>query len=418
MRKTRLFILFLLSLVLPFLTARIVLAQGITVDPTGPIFLPSEIWYPGKNLTREITVTNNADVIHLIGINSVNESESKSLSQVIYLTISDESFTCRYGCGLDIKNLAQFWQESNLDGIYLGDLNAGSSVDYYFSATMDPLAGNQYQEAVATFDLVFGLAPTLPTPTPTPVVDGTVAGASTNGDDGVGGEAPCSAPEPGAPFSLTAAPAGVGQILLSWLPPTTGTVTHYAIVYGTSSGNYLYGNTNVGSGTTYVVSGLSSGVRYYFVVVAVNDCAAGLYSNEASAVAGGVLGVFTPEEPAEEFEVLGEETEPGQIAGGESIEVGGVEGAVAEKVCFWWLVFSLIVLVFNTWYLYEYRERMKSEKWRWFVLAITGVLAFFADRFMHQWWMPSRFCHYMWLLASLAFAVPGGIWLFYWRKEE
>ena len=49
---------------------------------------------------------------------------------------------------------------------------------------------------------------------------------------------------------------------------------------GKKPGNYFYGATNIGSQTSYTVSGLKSCTDYYFIVTAVNDCASSGYSNE------------------------------------------------------------------------------------------------------------------------------------------
>ncbi len=63
-------------------------------------------------------------------------------------------------------------------------------------------------------------------------------------------------------------------------------VSNYLVSYGTVSGKYIYGNTNIGpQGTTsFTVGSLSGNKKYYFVVAANNNCGTGGYSNEMSVV--------------------------------------------------------------------------------------------------------------------------------------
>ena len=83
--------------------------------------------------------------------------------------------------------------------------------------------------------------------------------------------------------------AGAHSITLTWTD-AANPVSYYLVSYGLSSGNYIYGNPNIGGqGTTsYTVGGLNTGTKYYFVIRAGNGCAPGNYSNEMSAVPGGV----------------------------------------------------------------------------------------------------------------------------------
>ena len=73
-------------------------------------------------------------------------------------------------------------------------------------------------------------------------------------------------------------------------------MTHYTLAYGTEPGNYQYGVPNTGNVTSYLVSGLTPGVTYYFAVYGVNECAPSARSNEVAtsgAVGGQVLGATT-----------------------------------------------------------------------------------------------------------------------------
>jgi hypothetical protein len=78
---------------------------------------------------------------------------------------------------------------------------------------------------------------------------------------------------------------------LSW--SAVSPVTHYAISYGLSSGNYIYGVSNTGNTTSFTVSELDPGSNYCFAVRAVNDCAPSSLSNEICT--GVVLGAVAPQ---------------------------------------------------------------------------------------------------------------------------
>lgn len=94
----------------------------------------------------------------------------------------------------------------------------------------------------------------------------------------------------GAPMLKSAVSNGSGQIKLTWTE-VGDPVSYYLVAYGTESKKYIYGNPNVGGkGTTsYTINDLANGKTYYFVVRAGNGCAPGSFSNELSAVAGGVI---------------------------------------------------------------------------------------------------------------------------------
>ena len=75
-----------------------------------------------------------------------------------------------------------------------------------------------------------------------------------------------------------------GQVTLYW--DAVGGSDHYALAYGQTSGNYIYGATDVGSGTQYTISGLTPGQRYYIVVAgATNNNDSSPFSAEVSALA-------------------------------------------------------------------------------------------------------------------------------------
>lgn len=108
--------------------------------------------------------------------------------------------------------------------------------------------------------------------------------------------ASCTDGAPGSTPQLTSAVAnGSSQITLTFTN-STNPVTNYLLAYGLSSGQYIYGNPNVGGqGTTsYTVNSLAKGTTYYFAVKAVNGCTPGSFSNEVSANTTGGVVASTP----------------------------------------------------------------------------------------------------------------------------
>ena len=194
-----------------------------------------------------------------------------------------------------------------------------------------------------------------PTPTPTPPAGGGGEGGGTGGGGGQGGGggvggasiSVCTDPAPGsAPILLSATAIADNRATLSWLL-ATDPVTYYLVAYGTSSGNYQFGNPNVGGHDTisYTVGQLSGGTTYYFVVRAGNGCTPGPFSNELSAyVPGGFIAG-----PAEGFieGVLGETTEEATETAVLAAEEGTVEGAATCERCLWWpfLLTELVLLL-------------------------------------------------------------------------
>lgn len=73
------------------------------------------------------------------------------------------------------------------------------------------------------------------------------------------------------------------DVTLSWDPSSEQQVSGYKIYYGTASRSYS-SNTNIGKVTTYKVTGLANGTRYYFAVTSYNTSGnESAYSNEVSA---------------------------------------------------------------------------------------------------------------------------------------
>jgi FG-GAP-like repeat/Viral BACON domain/Fibronectin type III domain len=71
---------------------------------------------------------------------------------------------------------------------------------------------------------------------------------------------------------LRAASASAGQLTLAWNPVTSSNISTYRLAYGTTSGVYTT-TLDVGNVTTYTLTGLTVGVRYFFVAFAVDTSA-------------------------------------------------------------------------------------------------------------------------------------------------
>jgi len=111
---------------------------------------------------------------------------------------------------------------------------------------------------------------------------------------------PCNYNAPGSTPKLTSAVAnGTNQITLTWTD-ASDPVSYYLLAYGITSGQYIYGNPNIGGQgiTSYTVSNLAKGTTYYFAIKAVNGCTPGNFSNEVSATTTGGV-VVTPATPAD-----------------------------------------------------------------------------------------------------------------------
>ena len=115
----------------------------------------------------------------------------------------------------------------------------------------------------------------------TAMLSGTLAFAS-------GSNEPSPVPvPPGPPTGLAALASGASQVGLSWTAPVSDgglPVFGYDVYDGTSSGaeSTLLTDSPV-PGTSYTVSGLASGVTYYFDVTAVNRAGQSIPSNQAHA---------------------------------------------------------------------------------------------------------------------------------------
>jgi hypothetical protein len=105
----------------------------------------------------------------------------------------------------------------------------------------------------------------------------------------------CTTSAPAAPQLTSAVANANNQITLTWTD-SANPVSYYLVSYGNVSGQYIYGNPNVGNQgtTTYTINSLATATTYYFIVRAVNGCAPSNASNEVSAQTLGAVIAATP----------------------------------------------------------------------------------------------------------------------------
>jgi hypothetical protein len=365
---------------------------GCSSFPPGPLFSEDNA-YPGWSVTKTVRGRNNYDQTRSFAFKVLDSSDLDSLGDVLEINIKKTS----EALSLYADSMTNFL---NAGYLLLSDIGSGGYQDYDFVVTMDSSTNNDYQALELSFDLGLGFE----------MIEST-------SDSGTGGpsvsgasfSSVCEALAPSAPTNLSATVLSDTEISLSWTAPPE-TVTHYAVSYGLTSGSYLYGNSNIGNTTSLVISQLASATRYYFVVYAVNDCASSGASQEVSAATTGVFGVFT-QGISPGFEVLGETenaSEEGELGGGVST---GVAGATTEKLCYWSLALALLALVLSALIMSRFKKRQNKQL---VVPIVLSLLAYFGDRFAHQWYLPTIFCDWMWLITLFVFFLS---WLF-WRQKS
>lgn len=242
-----------------------------------------------------------------------------------------------------------------------------------------------------------------PTVTPTPG-NGEDNGNGTGGIGGVSSESggsegtssgggyfsDCTQPEaPAAPRLLSAVSISPTEVKLTW--EKVDRANRYLISYGVSSGNYFYGNPNVGDTNSYVVGSLKEGQNYYFVVAAgINgDCpVAGPYSNELSlytVASGGILGVSEVQAQVN--------FEEGEINRGISTEAGEVAGTQSKGTCpVWWLALLGQTILLGGFY-GLLLKRAKNPRFWWVAAPLLVGAAYLVDSYAHtHWFSPSKEC--------------------------
>ena len=255
---------------------------------------------PGTALFSETNITPGDSVTKSLEVkNERRENLTIELTAEKKLG-TDEDFIKKVDVSVDeVGGANKFFgtMEIFLDGatsIPLGTLSVSSVKEYAVTLGLKDV-GNEYQGKGASFNIAVNVTGEA----------GQASGASVNGPVSAPG---CSATSPLTAPTLLATPQSDNTVLLTW--SSVSPVTHYMIQFGYSSGNYIFGATNVGDTTVYTVTELSGATTYFFRVAGVNDCMPGPWSNETSATPpGAVLGLGFP---AGFTQILGEATESAQ----------------------------------------------------------------------------------------------------------
>jgi len=245
-------------------------SSGCTDPSTSPIFSPSEIWFPGKNLTKSIRVVNNGSDPLTVTNNTANLSISQNLESVLKININ----RLLDGSTLYANSLSNFYSASSIP---LSTIGSNSSDEYLYTISMNPEAGNEFQETSTKFDLLINFS----------------AGSPDNNSQTSGGTSSnnstppvCNATSPSQLTNLHITGTGANTVTLAWNPVTP--VTHYALIFTRISDGAKYGSTDIGNGTSYTITNIPGGDTYKFEVFGVNDCAPGQSATINQLIGGGV----------------------------------------------------------------------------------------------------------------------------------
>ena len=125
---------------------------------------------------------NDSSSSRPVAIRGIQSALTDSFADVLEITIS-ESGNILYGP----VTLDQFFSDSNSpDGIPLSDLNSGAQTTYQFELTFKTDAGNEFQNQTIVFDLIIGVAFSVPMECGNPAQYGTPI-FGTSGNDNLRG---------------------------------------------------------------------------------------------------------------------------------------------------------------------------------------------------------------------------------------
>lgn len=265
-------------------------SSGCTNPSTSPIFSPSEIWFPGKSLTKSIRVVNNGGDPLTVTNKTANLSISQNLESVLDININ----RLLDGSTLYADSLANFYSTSVIP---LTTINANSSDEYLYTISMNSEAGNEFQGTSTKFDLLINFSGGSPD-----------NNSQTGGGSSSNNSAPpvCNATTPSQLTNLHITGTGANTVTLAWNPVTP--VTHYALIFTRLRDGAKYGSTNIGNVTSYTITNIPGEENYEFEIFGVNDCAPGQSAKISQLVAGGAT---TGRPAGQGGEVLGVNTASG-----------------------------------------------------------------------------------------------------------
>lgn len=398
-------ILYLLSSPVMATNATITCDSSSCTKSTGtdPLFYEENI-LPGFSATRQVEVVNNRGDDCNLYFKAYNP-RFDILADKIFITHASVTQTLR-----------DFTDNTNY---FLGTLTPGQTATYSWQALFDPTAGNEYQNKQVIFDLDFTFeCDLLPTPTPT-----STSGTSTgDGGDSGGGSPPgpsvCNDPYPLAPTGFYARRnVGGASATLFW-NHSTSPHTHYLIAFGVRSGEYLYGNPNVGDVNYYTVRSLVPGAQYCFYVRTINGCMPGDRTAEYCINPGGPE--IVPATPPTGFEsgVLGEQTTTPPT----SSDTGDIGGVTTSSCQIYWLpILYLVALIINLLYLHRQAELNPDQRslWRFLLPPILSLFLYWIDAYLLQsrcCLITPLYCRYFWIGNILSTLIPA--WFYHKIKAK
>lgn len=320
-------------------------------SPSLSAFFPaSEIWYPGKTLTKTVQFTNNSSVGRKVGVLASQTTTSGDIGQVIDLVITKSDSTVLFS-----NPLHAFYASGEV--LLLDNLASHASETFSFQATMYSTSGNEYQGMTTQFDLIIGL---ISSPTPTPPA--------------------CTDTTPATPGSVSLNRINDTEVKVTWRT-ATDPVTGYRVSWSkdTDTDGDGEGTRSVGKTTETNITGLNlTSYTYYFKVRAVNGCKEG---NTTGIVTIGD-GTPTPTpvipppipSPTPTGEVEGVSTTSGaQGLNNQQASQNGIMGATTSQCkTYWWQILLVQTLLFA---LYLYFAKNINKRY----LLITSIGGFLSS---------------------------------------
>ncbi|MBI4974175.1 fibronectin type III domain-containing protein [Candidatus Roizmanbacteria bacterium] len=323
-------------------------------SPSLPAFFPSsEVWYPGKTLTKTVQFTNNSSIDRKVGVQSSQTLTSGDVDQVIDLIITKSDSTVLFS-----NSLHAFYASGEV--LLLDNLASHASETFSFQATMYSTSGNEYQSMTTQFDLIIGL---ISSPTPTPPA--------------------CTDTAPATPGSVTLSRVNDAEVKATW-GTATDPVTGYRVSWSkdTDTDGDGEGTRSVGKTTETNITGLNlTSYTHYFKVRAVNGCKEGATTGIATIGDGKnyLAPTSTPAptptstplpipSPIPTTEVLGVSTSSGTQGLNNKGSQKEVKGVTTSKcIAYWWQILLLQSLLLALYY-FRFAKNMNSRN-----MLLTGL---------------------------------------------
>ncbi len=213
--------------------------------------------------------TGSVKVSYESGVHGIPGDSGEYIGSDVVYTVSDTQLTQCFCAATGAGIQTNWWRDGSLSADQISYLKNLGWI-YIADGSAWGLDAVPYMAHNTRYNCGGGEPTVTPTPTPTPVTTG--APQPCNGCGGAPSAPVCTAAKPGT-TSITSIVRSGTTAQLTWT--AADKATHYVISYGTDPGNLIYGVPNTGNVTSFIVAALTPGVRYHFVVRAVNDCMPG-----------------------------------------------------------------------------------------------------------------------------------------------